>query len=39
MSEMTPHELSDAIRAHHRSLAGELDGYAADVEASAGPSR
>ncbi len=35
MSAMTPHELTDAIRTHHRSLAGTLDGYAADMEASA----
>lgn len=35
MTAVTPHELTDAIRAHHRSLAKELDGYAADVEASA----
>jgi uncharacterized protein (DUF2249 family)/hemerythrin-like domain-containing protein len=35
MSAPTPHELTDAIRAHHRALAETLDGYAADVEASA----
>lgn len=35
MSDMTPHELTDAIRAHHRTLAGALDGYAAEVEARA----
>ncbi|MEO7003403.1 MAG: DUF2249 domain-containing protein [Ktedonobacterales bacterium] len=27
------HELSEAIRAHHRALANTLDGYASDVEA------
>lgn len=35
MSAVTTHELTDAIRAHHRSLAETLDGYAAEVEASA----
>lgn len=35
MSDMTPHELTDAIRTHHRSLAGTLDSYAANMEASA----
>lgn len=35
MSIVTPHELTDAIRAHHRSLAETLDGYAADAEANA----
>ncbi|HEU0026505.1 MAG TPA: DUF2249 domain-containing protein [Ktedonobacterales bacterium] len=35
MSSKTAHELTDAIRTHHRSLAETLDGYAADVEASA----
>jgi hypothetical protein len=35
MTTVTPHELTDAIRAHHRSLADALDGFAADVEANA----
>jgi uncharacterized protein (DUF2249 family)/hemerythrin-like domain-containing protein len=35
MSVSTPHELTDAIRVHHRALAETLDGYAAEVEASA----
>lgn len=36
MSATTAHELTDAIRTHHRSLAETLDSYAAEVEASAG---
>src|SRR5512136_984019 len=35
MSVVNQHELTDAIRAHHRSLAETLDGYAADAEANA----
>ena len=33
MSATTSHELSAAIRAHHRALADTLDSYTADVEA------
>lgn len=33
MSTATTHELSNAIRAHHRALADTLDSYTADVEA------
>lgn len=35
MSVVNQHELTGAIRAHHRSLAETLDGYAADAEANA----
>ncbi len=36
MSATTTHELSAAIRAHHRALADTLDTYTADVEAGVG---
>lgn len=36
MTTATPHELSAAIRAHHRALADTLDGFTADVEAGIG---